>query len=186
MKRAHRALVFAGLAAMACNPRPADDPVWRAALERDRAAKDAVFHTSRGPLTPAQRASFPGLLYFAPDRRWNVRTTFEPAAVPDTVRFVTSSGSFDVYLRAGRARFQHRGRDLVLTVYRNLEAGVYFVPFTDATSGESTYGAGRYLDLEPDVRPVLAVEDLFQFALVQLRVGVGPERHATGAGLRPA
>ena len=25
-----------------------------------------------------------------------------------------------------------------------------FVPFRDKTSGEETYGAGRYLDLEPD------------------------------------
>ena len=28
--------------------------------------------------------------------------------------------------------------------------GRVFVPFLDATSGTETYGAGRYLDLEPD------------------------------------
>jgi len=27
-----------------------------------------------------------------------------------------------------------------------------FVPFRDATSGKETYGAGRYIDLEPEER----------------------------------
>ena len=40
-----------------------------------------------------------------------------------------------------------------LTAYRmaNSDGGEsLFVPFLDATSGTETYGAGRYLDLEPD------------------------------------
>lgn len=130
----------------ACGSRPGGDPAWREALQRDRATKDLVFHTPRGPLTPEQRPSFQALKYFAPDPSWNVRAAFESAAAPDTVRFVTSNGSFDVYLRAGVARFQHAGKDLSLTVYRNPQSGSYFVPFTDATSGDATYGAGRYLD----------------------------------------
>ena len=30
------------------------------------------------------------------------------------------------------------------------DEGFLFVPFVDATSGSETYGAGRYLDLEPE------------------------------------
>ena len=146
MKRALVTVAVLCWIGAACGSRDAGDPAWRAALERDRAGKDALFRTDRSPLTPAQRQSFAGLVYFAPDPSWNVRATFEPAAAPDTIRFVTSTGSFDVYLRAGRARFQHRGRDLALTVYRSAESDSYFLPFSDTTSGESTYGAGRYLD----------------------------------------
>src|SRR5262249_51334993 len=68
-------------------------------------------------------------------------------AAPDTVRFVTSKGTFEPYLRAGHVRFTHRGTPLDLSVYRS-PAGDWFLPFTDATTGEATYGAGRYLDLD--------------------------------------
>ena len=33
-----------------------------------------------------------------------------------------------------------------------------FVPFLDATSGSETYGAGRYLDLEPDEDGTYAID----------------------------
>ena len=33
-----------------------------------------------------------------------------------------------------------------------------FVPFLDATSGGETYGAGRYLDLEPDEDGTYAID----------------------------
>jgi hypothetical protein len=42
------------------------------------------------------------------------------------------------------------------------------------------------LDFEADVAPVRAVEDFLQLLPVQLRVGVGPERHAAGPGGGPA
>lgn len=134
------------LALTACNAQDAGDPVWRQTLLSDRATKDLLFHTPRGPLTPEQRPSFRQLQYYAPDPDWNVQATFEPAASPDSVRFATSSGAVDVYLRAGRARFRYAGRELSLTVYRNPQAGSYFLPFTDATSAVETYGAGRYID----------------------------------------
>jgi uncharacterized protein (DUF1684 family) len=33
-----------------------------------------------------------------------------------------------------------------------------FLPFLDATSGSETYGAGRYLDLEPDEDGTYAID----------------------------
>ena len=52
-------------------------------------------------------------------------------------------------------RFELGGGDRTLTAYRLAGAGgevheSLFVPFLDATSGTETYGAGRYLDLEPE------------------------------------
>lgn len=132
----------------ACNAGDAGDPVWRQKLLADRANKDLLFHTPRGPLAPEQRPSFQGLKYYAPDPEWNVQAIFAPAAVADSVRFATSTGSVDVYVRAGRASFRHAGRDLALTVYQNPQTGSYFLPFTDATSAAATYGAGRYVDPE--------------------------------------
>jgi uncharacterized protein (DUF1684 family) len=36
-----------------------------------------------------------------------------------------------------------------LTLYSTGHPG-YFIPFRDQTSGDTTYGAGRYLDVEPN------------------------------------
>jgi uncharacterized protein (DUF1684 family) len=49
-------------------------------------------------------------------------------------------------------RFEQEGGRHGLTAY-TFDGGVdesLFVPFLDATSGTETYGAGRYLDLEPE------------------------------------
>jgi hypothetical protein len=50
------------------------------------------------------------------------------------------------FSRFGLARFVHAGTEMSLELYW-LEGygGGLFVPFADATSGEQTYGAGRYL-----------------------------------------
>lgn len=51
-----------------------------------------------------------------------------------------------VFGRFGRAHFSLAGRELSLDLYLLAGyAGGMFVPFADATSGEETYGAGRYL-----------------------------------------
>ena len=41
-----------------------------------------------------------------------------------------------------------------LTLYKDTDGADFFLPFADATSGNETYGAGRYLDVEslPDGR----------------------------------
>jgi uncharacterized protein len=54
--------------------------------------------------------------------------------------------------RAGTFSFELGGARRRLTAYR-LDGGrgdSLFLPFLDETSGHETYGAGRYLDLEPD------------------------------------
>jgi uncharacterized protein (DUF1684 family) len=48
--------------------------------------------------------------------------------------------------RAGTARFSLAGETLSLSVFWLLDyAGGFFVSYRDATSGDQTYGAGRYL-----------------------------------------
>jgi hypothetical protein len=51
--------------------------------------------------------------------------------------------------------FQVNGTDLSLVVYQNEQLmqdtafeNYLFLPFTDLTNGEESYGGGRYLDLE--------------------------------------
>jgi uncharacterized protein (DUF1684 family) len=139
-------LATASLVLVTCVRPDPQEREYIAALWRDRAAKDQFMGSPESPLPPERRSGFQGLRYFAPDPTWRVHARVESMAKPDTVRFLTSQRTFDVFLRIGRAHFTRRGREGALWVYRSLADEQLFVPFTDATSGRDTYGAGRYLD----------------------------------------
>jgi hypothetical protein len=130
-----------------CGKSPAERARIEALLEARR-AKDALFATPEGPLAPEQRAVFRALRYYRPDLRFTCTGWLERDAVPDTVRFPTSQGGFDSYLRFGRIRFHLGGTPRTLTLYQALDGAHLFLPFSDETTGRTTYGAGRYLDVE--------------------------------------
>ncbi len=113
-----------------------------------RTAKDRHLQSPEGPLTEAQRSRFKGLAYFPPRFALIFEVSLEAAAVADTVRFATSDQGFELFRRAGVLRFSHGGREHALTLFESLSDGHPFLPFTDASSGKQTYGAGRYLDPE--------------------------------------
>jgi hypothetical protein len=62
----------------------------------------------------------------------------------------TTDGEQD-YLEAGEFRFAVGGRDVRLQGYRRPagDDGLW-LPFRDETNATATYGAGRYVDLDPE------------------------------------
>ncbi len=54
-------------------------------------------------------------------------------------------------MRWAKVAFSVDGAPAELTVYKDSSQGSLFLPFADATSGDETYGAGRYV--EPDAQP---------------------------------
>ena len=72
---------------------------------------------------------------------------------PSNFQIPTSDGKLRPAHRAGILRFELGGAPRQLTAY-TFDGGdgeSLFVPFLDQTSGNETYGAGRYLDLEPEL-----------------------------------
>jgi uncharacterized protein (DUF1684 family) len=126
------------------------------AVAQYRADKDAFFKSAAGsPVPVAERDAFVGLPYFPVDERLAFEgLSLVPYTGDEPVRFEipTTDGRLRPAERAGVFRFQLDGVDHALTGYRfaNDADGSVFVPFLDATSGTETYGAGRYLDLEPE------------------------------------
>jgi uncharacterized protein (DUF1684 family) len=115
-------------------------------LRRFRAMKDEFFATDpSSPLTSLQRTRFGGLAYFPANPPLAVEAEMRPCVTPQEVELVTSSGDTKCYRRAGIAWFEVDGIPAVLTLFRS-ERGDLFVPFRDATSGNETYGAGRYVE----------------------------------------
>jgi uncharacterized protein (DUF1684 family) len=130
------------------------EQAWRDSLQAywDRINAD-YRDPDHSPLLPDDRARFTELARFAPDARYRVMAAFKPkAGKPFGMK--TTTDRLPQYQAVGELRFTVAGRKERLTVFRNIDLArkpgyedYLFVPFTDLTNGEETYGGGRYLDL---------------------------------------
>jgi uncharacterized protein len=129
---------------------------YKDAVEGFRLDKDEFFKTMPGsPIPEAERPAFDGLPYYPVDEAlvFDDRV-LEPYTgdEPSNFQIPTSDGKLRPAHRAGVLRFELGGAPRQLTAY-TFDGGdgeSLFVPFLDGTSGTETYGAGRYLDLEPE------------------------------------
>ncbi len=91
--------------------------------------------------------------FYPISNKYNVVCTFEK--IIDTVGFTltTSAKTLKNYFKYGRLDFTIDGNICHLFVYQSKDLmkqekykDYLFVPFTDATTGDETYGSGRYLE----------------------------------------
>ena len=116
-------------------------------LFEHREIKDQFFERDpQSPLDPAQQRTFIGLQYYPENLALRFDAKVKRFAGREVVPMQTSTGEVREYLKYGKFDFEVDGRSAVLTVYSSGN-GEAFLPFTDATSGNETYGAGRYLEL---------------------------------------
>ena len=126
------------------------------AVRAFRAEKDGFLGTDpRSPIPEPERAAFQGLPYYPIDEGLRFEALkLDPYAGDEPTSFTipTSDGKLRPADRAGTFRFTIGSVACALTGYalEHDPSGSVFVPFLDATSGTETYGAGRYLDLEPE------------------------------------
>jgi uncharacterized protein len=150
--------------------------VYADAVEAFRRDKDHYFrHGDGSPLPVDEREAFEGLPYFPVDESLRFDgLELAPYAGTEPQRFQipTSDGRLRPAHRAGSFQFELGGEPRSLAAYvlddphaehladaasegqgsgeGDVELPSVFVPFLDATSGKETYGAGRYMDLEPE------------------------------------
>lgn len=132
---------------------PFDESAWREELTGHRAEKDRFFREHRqSPLPRDAREGFDGLAYYEPDPDFRVAATVEPVDDEGTIAIETTAGTEIEYERVAGLTFGLAGAERRLIAYRRAEDGEdgLFVPFRDATAGEETYGAGRYMEFELD------------------------------------
>lgn len=109
----------------------------------------------KSPLLSEDRENFESLDFFP----INVNLIFEVSIkrTPQAIPFMMKRTKDEVkYQKYGTVTFQYEGQNHTLSVYQNLDliakrpeySNYLFLPFTDLTNGESTYGGGRYLDME--------------------------------------
>lgn len=148
-------MIFIAVLSAGCAKQSSPSAEIVAEIEKSRREKDVAFRNkAESPLPEAALKNFGGLPYFAVDLAYRFEGPIVRATTPDTFAFATSTGRIKKALRYGHFPFTFEGREYRLEVYRLLALPEHylFIPFTDLTSGEETYGGGRYLDvtLQPD------------------------------------
>lgn len=98
------------------------------------------------PERPAVK-DFQGLRYFPPDPAYRVRARVERLPGTEAITLVTSRNLEKRFTRAARLHVRLGGRDVVLTAYTAEGSPGFFIPFTDRTTGDTTYDVGRFLEL---------------------------------------
>jgi uncharacterized protein (DUF1684 family) len=117
-----------------------DDPI--AAHSRWRTGRDELFGTHpQSPLPPHERKTFTGLVY----KEYDPAFAFSAAVRPlphERYDVGTSTGDVIPFVRFGAVDLPIGSLEVFwLEGY----GGGVFLPFRDATSGQTTYGGGRYL-----------------------------------------
>lgn len=120
-------------------------------IEHRKNLKIKLLQGNPAPLTP-QRLN--GLQYYAPNPHYRITGTFERMEGAQPFEMPAITGKPEEYVAYGTFTFTHDGSAYELIIYRKLahirsplSRDVLFLPFRDATNGETTYGGGRYLDL---------------------------------------
>ena len=108
----------------------------------------------KSPLPKEEIPAFNGHEFFPVAARFVVEAKLVKTKNPETFKMKTSTDRLPEYVKYGEAHFMLQGKPQVLEIYQSVtlrEKPEYkdhlFLPFTDATNGDESYGGGRYIDL---------------------------------------
>lgn len=143
----------------------ADDPAWLEDLRAERKWREAHYTDEDGPLSDEALAAFPGLDWYPPDPAYRfTELPLHRHDQPQPADLAATGDDAVEFVEVGVFRFELHGEDCELTVFEPAPGEVdgdqmyLFIPFADATSGDGTYGGGRYLDLEPNDEDVYELD----------------------------
>jgi uncharacterized protein (DUF1684 family) len=128
--------------------------------ERERQYKFIRFNIE-SPLTDEQKRTFGELEYFPIDPSYKVRAKMVPLENKKMVELPMTDGTLEKYLQHSHAEFELKGqiiRLLLLQSQKDPDRRNFFLAFADATSGEETYGGGRYINLRQDGKNSITID----------------------------
>ncbi|MBU2948675.1 DUF1684 domain-containing protein [Zobellia uliginosa] len=112
----------------------------------------------KSPLSKRERKKFTGHDFYPINENLRVAAKFKRILNPLPFQMKTTTNRTPTYEKYGEVVFEIEGQQHKLTIYQSHRLrqteefkDYLFLPFTDLTNGEETYGGGRYIDLRiPD------------------------------------
>ena len=104
--------------------------------------------------SPLKEVDFKNLHFYDADSTFKVTGKVKVLKNEKIFKMPTYDGTSKEFIRYAKLSFKIDGKNLELTLYRNISLmmnpaykDLLFVPFTDLTNNQTTYGGGRYIDL---------------------------------------
>ena len=114
-------------------------------------SEDRVTFIVFDPQRP-EMVEFEHLLYFPPDRKYEVDAKLVVLPNPEKLEIPTTRNLIKTFYRYAKIEFEMDGEKQELTALKSALEGDgsegLFIAFRDATTGRETYGAGRYLMID--------------------------------------
>ena len=105
-------------------------------------------------LLDADFKNFSGLDFYPIDSTYRVTGSFKRTPNEKPFLMPTTTQRTPEYVKYGEATFYLKGKEFTLNFYQNTDTefqkkykNYLFLPFTDYTSGNGSYGGGRFIDM---------------------------------------
>jgi uncharacterized protein (DUF1684 family) len=132
---------------------PENDNSYVRQIRKEREKKDKDFkYADWSPLTEEQRKTFAKLDYFEPTLQYKVSAKMVLSNNDTVFKMMTSANEIRRFYKYAQLEFNIDNKPCQLLLLKSAEPtspNYYFLPFKDLTTGVSTYGTGRYIDVEP-------------------------------------
>lgn len=129
-----------------------EEVLYIESIEKSRTEKDDYMKNDpNSPFNLDERADFSPLNYYPVDPGFKFTSRLFQYDPKDTIIVLGTKGEERKVLRYGYLIFNYNGKDYPINVYegRSKNGTIYHsIWFTDLTTGEETYGVGRYIDFE--------------------------------------
>jgi uncharacterized protein (DUF1684 family) len=125
---------------------------YNAAIQKERSEKEVFMKKDDASPFIKDNIPFTELQYFPIDQKYRIKAKLRSIESKKVVLLSTSDGKEQNYLEYAYAEFSLDGSENQLLILELMDTGPnrgkLFLAFADETSGNQTYGAGRYLDLK--------------------------------------
>lgn len=145
-------LIFALLLIISCNSQ--DKRPLMGETEYQQKLNASYKDATTSPLKKKDLKNFNGLDFFPVDSTFIVTAKLTKIENAPTFKMATTTDRKPLYKEYGLLNFTINGKDLQLTIYQSQDdlrdekyKDYLFLPFTDDTSGNESYGGGRYMDV---------------------------------------
>jgi len=110
--------------------------------------------TAESPLTKEDLATFKSLDFYPINEKYKVVAKFNRTENTVPFKMKTTTDRAPIYEKYGEIEFEIDGKTIKLNIYQSHRLrktqkykNYLSLPFTDKTSGKTSYGGGRYVDL---------------------------------------
>jgi len=130
---------------------------YLSAILLERAHKDSSMeYDPHSPFNRDPKATFASLNYYEPSSDFIFKSKLYEHDPKDTVDVFGTRGEVRRVIREGFVKLDYNGNEYQVNVYKAFGRdgqSYHSIWFTDKTTGNETYGVGRYLDFEKENDP---------------------------------